>query len=83
MLVLFSRYHNYVCDILLSINEGGRFTLAKPKSDAALEDLAKALAKQDHDLFNTARLIVCGMYASIALGDYLRAIMNLHSVNTE
>lgn len=83
MLVLYSRFHNYVCDILLSINEGGRFTLATPKSDASPEDLAKALAKQDHDLFNTARLIVGGLYVSISLGDYLRAIMNLHSVNTE
>ncbi|WPH03723.1 Hypothetical protein R9X50_00660600 [Acrodontium crateriforme] len=82
MLVLFNRFHNYVANVLLKINEGDRFTLAcSPK--ASPEDRAKALAKQDHDLFNTARLIVCAMYGSIALGDYLRAIMNLHSSNTE
>jgi len=82
LLVLFNRYHNYVYNILLKINEGGRFTLAS-KPDASLEDQAEALAKQDHDSFNTARLIVCAFYASIAPGDYLRAIMNLHSSNTD
>ncbi|KAI9146726.1 Psi-producing oxygenase A [Paramyrothecium foliicola] len=82
MLVLYNRLHNYVAEVLLKINEGGRFTLALT-GKASTEDRAKALAKQDHDLFNTARLIVCGMYASIALGDYLRAIMNLHHTNTD
>ncbi|KAH7311220.1 linoleate diol synthase [Stachybotrys elegans] len=80
MLVLYNRFHNYVADVLLKINEGGRFTLGPSSTPEAR---AKALAKQDHDLFNTARLIVCGMYASIALGDYLRAIMNLHHSNTD
>jgi linoleate 10R-lipoxygenase len=82
MLVLYNRFHNYVADVLLKINEGGRFTLAV-RPGASVEDRAKAIAKQDHDLFNTARLIVCGLYASIALGDYLRAIMNLHHSNTD
>jgi linoleate 10R-lipoxygenase len=82
MLVLYNRLHNYVADVLLKINEGGRFTLACT-GNASPEDRSKATAKQDHDLFNTARLIVCGMYASIALGDYLRAIMNLHSTTTD
>lgn len=82
MLVLYNRLHNYVADVLLKINENGRFTLATT-GNATPEDRAKAAAKQDHDLFNTTRLIVCGMYASIALGDYLRAIMNLHHSNTE
>ncbi|RFU32277.1 hypothetical protein B7463_g4075, partial [Scytalidium lignicola] len=60
MLVLYSRFHNYVADILLKINENGRFTLACTP-DASPEDKAKAIAKQDHDLFNTARLIVGGL----------------------
>ncbi|UNI17110.1 hypothetical protein JDV02_003486 [Purpureocillium takamizusanense] len=77
MLVLYSRFHNYVCDILLKINENGRFTLAcTPESSA--EDKAKAVAKQDHDIFNTARLIVGGLYVNICLHDYLRAITNTH-----
>ncbi|CCF39565.1 linoleate diol synthase [Colletotrichum higginsianum] len=77
MLVLYSRFHNYVCDILLKINENGRFTLQCP-ADAGPEDSAKAVAKQDHDLFNTARLIVGGLYINICLHDYLRAITNTH-----
>ncbi|KAK3322736.1 heme peroxidase [Apodospora peruviana] len=77
MLVLYSRFHNYVADILLKINEGGRFTLALPK-DPTEVDRAKAIAKQDHDLFNTARLITGGLYINICLHDYLRAITNTH-----
>ncbi|PHH71179.1 hypothetical protein CDD82_6708 [Ophiocordyceps australis] len=77
MLVLYSRFHNYVADVLLKINEGGRFTLACA-SDAPADKRAEALAKQDHDLFNTARLIVGGLYINICLHDYLRAITNTH-----
>lgn len=77
MLVLYSRFHNYVCDILLKINENGRFTLACGPN-AGPEDRARAVAKQDHDLFNTARLIVGGLYVNICLHDYLRAITNTH-----
>ncbi|OTA83095.1 hypothetical protein M434DRAFT_16794 [Hypoxylon sp. CO27-5] len=77
MLVLYSRFHNYVADILLKINENGRFTLSCPP-DASPEDKALAYAKQDHDLFNTARLIVGGLYINICLHDYLRAITNTH-----
>ena len=53
MLVLYSRFHNYVANVLLKINEGGRFTLAKWTTK---EEEAKAIAKQDNDIFNTARL---------------------------
>ncbi|KAI0404808.1 heme peroxidase [Xylaria palmicola] len=77
MLVLYNRMHNYVADILLKINDNGRFTLAC-SSDASPEDKARAVAKQDHDLFNTARLIVGGLYVNICLHDYLRAITNTH-----
>lgn len=82
MLVLYSRFHNYVADILLKINENGRFTLACGP-EASEEDRARALAKQDHDLFNTARLIVGGMYINICLHDYLRAITNTHSTSSD
>jgi len=77
MLVLYNRFHNYVVDILLKINEGRRFTLGCPP-DASPEDRARAVAKQDHDLFNTGRLIVGGLYIQICLHDYLRAITNTH-----
>lgn len=82
MLVLYNRFHNYVADILLKINENGRFTLACPPN-ASAEDKARAVAKQDHDLFNTARLIVGGLYINISLHDYLRAITNTHHSNSD
>ncbi|OLN97847.1 Psi-producing oxygenase A [Colletotrichum chlorophyti] len=82
MLVLYNRFHNYVCDILLKINENGRFTLLTTP-DASAEDKAKAVAKQDHDLFNVARLIVGGLYINISLHDYLRAITNTHHSNSD
>ncbi|KAI0415155.1 heme peroxidase [Xylaria grammica] len=82
MLVLYNRMHNYVVDILLKINENGRFTLACA-DDASPEDKAKAIAKQDHDLFNTARLIVGGLYVNISLHDYLRAITNTHHTKSD
>ena len=78
ILVLYSRFHNYVADVLLKINEANRFTLAVGPDGNAV-DYAKAVAKQDHDLFNTARLIVNGLYINICLHDYLRAITNTHS----
>ena len=78
ILVLYSRFHNYVADVLLKINEADRFKLAVGP-DGNATDFAKAVAKQDHDLFNTARLIVNGLYINICLHDYLRAITNTHS----
>lgn len=53
ILVMYSRFHNYVADVLLKINEGGRFSLPPTRTE---EERQKALAKQDEDLFQTARL---------------------------
>ena len=36
----------------------------------------------DNDIFQTARLIVGGLYISISLGDYLRAIQGVHEKET-
>ncbi|TVY84743.1 Psi-producing oxygenase A [Lachnellula suecica] len=77
ILVLYSRFHNYVADMLLKINEGGRFSLQPFDKDDPKEKAA-AFAKQDHDLFNTARLVVGGMYMNISLHDYLRGLTNVH-----
>ncbi|EPS41013.1 hypothetical protein H072_5099 [Dactylellina haptotyla CBS 200.50] len=81
LLVMYNRFHNYVAEQLLKINENGRFTIP-PKSYQNEETLAKALKKQDNDLFQTARIITCGMYASISIMDYLRGFMGLHSADT-
>ncbi|KAJ9651806.1 hypothetical protein H2198_008931 [Neophaeococcomyces mojaviensis] len=69
MLVCFNRYHNYIAMQLKEINEGGRFT---PQASD------KGLKKLDNDLFQTARLITCGLYVNIILVDYVRTILNLN-----
>ncbi|KAI9763875.1 MAG: hypothetical protein M1840_009059 [Geoglossum simile] len=61
LLVTFNRFHNYVVDNLAAINEGGRFSGPN----------------KDNDLFQTGKLITCGLYVNIILTDYLRAILNL------
>ena len=56
-LIMYSRFHNYVAEQLLSINENGRF---RPADYDMLDTKKKAAAdqKQDEDLFQTARLYV-------------------------
>ncbi|KAK7915329.1 hypothetical protein PG985_013032 [Apiospora marii] len=41
-----------------------------------------ARKKQDDDLFNTARLITCGLYIQTSVHDYLRALMGFHQFDT-
>ena len=77
MLIMFNRFHNYVADQLAAINEGRRFT--KPKDDAD----KTALAKYDNDLFQTARLITCGLYVNCILKDYVRTILNLNRTDSD
>ena len=63
LLIMFNRYHNYVVENLAAINEDNRF--------------AKSSETRDEDLFQTGRLIVCGLYINIILNDYIRSIVNL------
>jgi len=42
----------------------------------------KSWVKYDNDLFQTGRLITCGLYINITLMDYLRTIVNLNRSNT-
>ncbi|KAI2792952.1 Linoleate 10R-lipoxygenase [Penicillium oxalicum] len=80
LLVMLNRFHNHVVEQLAAINENGRFT--KPL-DGLPEDAAKkAWAKYDEDLFQTGRLITCGLYINITLYDYLRTIVNLNRTNS-
>ncbi|KAI9690830.1 MAG: hypothetical protein M1822_008449 [Bathelium mastoideum] len=81
MLVMYSRFHNYVADILFKINEGNRF--AEPDKNVLDKDeLEAAERKLDEDLFQTARLIVGGLYVNISLHDYLRGLTNAHHSDT-
>ncbi|KAF8249495.1 heme peroxidase [Wilcoxina mikolae CBS 423.85] len=85
LLLMFGRFHNYVATQLKVINEGGRFDLKHDRrwygDDEATKN-AKALKQQDEDLFQTARLITCGLYINFILNDYLRTIVNLNRVDT-
>ncbi|KAB8232735.1 peroxidase/cytochrome P450 family protein [Aspergillus alliaceus] len=80
MLVMLNRFHNYVVEQLAEVNENGRFT--KPGSHLSEEQAKKAWAKYDEDLFQTGRLVTCGLYINITLYDYLRTIVNLNRVNS-
>ena len=77
MLIMFNRFHNHVVDQLASINEAHRFT--KPTNDAD----KTAYTKYDNDLFQTGRLITCGLYVNIILKDYVRTILNLNRTNSD
>ena len=49
LLVLYSRFHNYVATMLAEINEDGRFTIAEGANEQSKK-------KRDNDIFQTARL---------------------------
>ncbi|KAK4235700.1 Psi-producing oxygenase A [Achaetomium macrosporum] len=77
LIVAFNRFHNYIVQELAIINEHGRFSLpAGVTPDHAKYD--EAQKKRDNDLFQTGRLITCGLYVNLILGDYLRTILNLN-----
>ncbi|KAL2422066.1 Linoleate 10R-lipoxygenase [Exophiala dermatitidis] len=80
MLIMLNRFHNYVVEQLALINENGRFD--KPSSRLSGDAATAAWKKYDNDLFQTGRLITCGLYINITLHDYLRTIVNLNSTNS-
>lgn len=53
-------FHNYVVEQLAVINENGRFH--RPNEGLTHEMAEKSWAKYDNDLFQTGRLITCGLY---------------------
>ncbi|KAK4222664.1 heme peroxidase [Podospora fimiseda] len=73
-LILFNRFHNYVVGELARINEGDRFT------ERGFMDDEK---RYDEELFQTGRLIVCGLYGNIILNDYVKTILALNRVESE
>ncbi|TAQ84850.1 hypothetical protein B7494_g6827 [Chlorociboria aeruginascens] len=54
LLIMFNRFHNYVADQLVVINEGGRFT--RPTHGLTVEMEEKSWFKFDNDIFQTARV---------------------------
>ncbi|KAJ7040815.1 heme peroxidase [Mycena alexandri] len=69
LLVLMSRNHNFTAQKILEINERGTYKTTF-KDDAAKLD-------QDNEIFNRARLVNCGYFMQIILGDYVGAILGL------
>jgi len=92
LLIMFNRFHNYTVENLASINEQGRFTRPSPDAppptgDAKKDAAAKAKyeaswKKYDNDLFQTGRLITCGLYVNIILIDYVRTILDLNRTDS-
>ncbi|KAL5504779.1 hypothetical protein ACEPAH_7442 [Sanghuangporus vaninii] len=73
LLVLFCRNHNYIASKLLTINEYGTYV-----SGTALEELNEDDKKaQDDEIFSRARLVNCGWFMQVILGDYVGAILGL------
>ncbi|KAK5120264.1 hypothetical protein LTR85_006470 [Meristemomyces frigidus] len=81
LLIMFNRYHNYVVEQLALINENGRFT-ENPRQ-VEVERYGEKLNKRDDDLFQTGRLITCGLYVNIILIDYVRTILNLNRTDED
>jgi len=80
-LISFNRFHNYIAGELLVLNEGGRFTM--PTHYRNSKDKEAAEKKFDNDLFQTARLITCGLYVNVILNDYVKTILNLNHTASE
>ncbi|KAF7303748.1 hypothetical protein MIND_00604400 [Mycena indigotica] len=69
LLVLLNRNHNYIAQKIRDINENGTY-----KSE--FKDKKERLG-QDDEIFNRARLVNCGYFMKIILGDYVGAILGL------
>ncbi|KAK5116380.1 hypothetical protein LTR62_007927 [Meristemomyces frigidus] len=80
LLIMFNRYHNYVVEQLAAINEGDRFTVNPRQIN--VERYGETINKRDDDLFQTGRLITCGLYVNIILIDYVRTILNLNRTDS-
>ncbi|KAK0439191.1 heme peroxidase [Armillaria borealis] len=70
LLVIFSRNHNYIANILLKINEWGRWTDPPPADP-------QQRALQDEEIFQTARHVNCGHFISLIFGDYVAGFLGL------
>ncbi|KAJ7182581.1 heme peroxidase [Mycena crocata] len=69
LLVILSRNHNFIAQKILEINEPGAY-------ENTFSSDAQKLA-QDDEIFNRARLVNCGYFMQIILGDYVGAILGL------
>ncbi|EPS97159.1 hypothetical protein FOMPIDRAFT_95975 [Fomitopsis schrenkii] len=70
LLVIFSRNHNYIANMLLSINEKKKW-----RDPASLS--ADDRKRQDEEIFQTARLVNCGHFMALIFGDYVAGFLGL------
>jgi cytochrome P450 len=86
LLIMFNRFHNHVVENLAAINELNRFPKpvapTDPNDQAAAAKFEAQKKKYDEDLFQTGRLITCGLYVNIILVDYVRVILNLNMTDS-
>jgi hypothetical protein len=92
MLIMFNRFHNHVVENLALVNEQNRFpkpaaegpkATGDEKNDKAAKEKYEASKKKyDNDLFQTGRLITCGLYVNIILIDYVRTILDLNRTDS-
>ena len=76
VLLLFSRNHNEIAYSLWSVNEEGKY--------GDWDELSPEQQKQqDEDIFQLARNINVGFFASVVLKDYVAAILNTPRANSE
>ncbi len=75
VLIMFSRNHNSIADSLFSINEAGWYQ----EWDKLNPEQQK---KQDEDIFQLARNINVGFFATVVLKDYVAAILNTPRANS-
>lgn len=75
LLIMFNRFHNFVVEKLALINENDRFHTPEAGDE-------RAAAKYDNDLFQTGRLITCGLYVNCILKDYVRTILNINRIDS-
>ncbi|GAB7337179.1 hypothetical protein MBLNU457_g2565t1 [Dothideomycetes sp. NU457] len=75
LLIMFNRFHNHVAQQLVAINENGKFDKPSPQN-------RKTPEQYENDVFQTARLITCGLYINIVLIDYVRTILNLNHTDS-
>ncbi|KAI7197762.1 heme peroxidase [Hortaea werneckii] len=81
LLIMFNRYHNWIVEQLAMINEGGRFT-ENPRQ-VEVDRYGEKINKRDDNLFQTGRLVTCGLYINIILVDYVRTILNLNCTDED
>ncbi|TFK61201.1 heme peroxidase [Pluteus cervinus] len=74
LLVILSRNHNYIAAKLLKINERGLWS-DPPPADPAARQL------QDEQIFQTAKLVNCGHFMSLIMGDYVAGFLGLSEGN--